>query len=64
MTFEEGVLYGQKEQSEKRKLIARANNAFSFECTQNYYQLSVAEGKTSLTPVGLYRGKGRPLFKL
>ncbi|MCO7189181.1 MULTISPECIES: serine hydrolase domain-containing protein [unclassified Pseudoalteromonas] len=64
VTFEEGILYGQKGQGEKRKLVARANNAFSFECTQNYYQLSVAEGKTSLTPVGLYRGKGKPLFKL
>ncbi|QTL35750.1 serine hydrolase domain-containing protein [Pseudoalteromonas viridis] len=64
VTYEDGVLYGQKGNSEKRKLIARANNAFSFECTQNYYQLSVAEGKTSLTPIGLYRGKGKPLFKL
>ncbi|TMP29319.1 serine hydrolase [Pseudoalteromonas rubra] len=64
VTFEEGILYGQKGQGEKRKLVARANNAFSYECTQNYYQLSVAEGKTSLIPVGLYRGKGKPLFKL
>ncbi|MCF2908430.1 beta-lactamase family protein [Pseudoalteromonas sp. DL2-H2.2] len=64
VTFEEGILYGQKGKGEKRKLIARANNAFSFECTQNYYQLNVAEGKTSLTPIGLYRDKGKPLFKL
>ncbi|KNC68205.1 serine hydrolase domain-containing protein [Pseudoalteromonas ardens] len=64
VTFEEGVLYGQKGQGEKRKLIARVNHAFSFECTQNYYQLSVTEGTASLTPVGLYRGKGKPLFKL
>ncbi|RZM84319.1 hypothetical protein C3B51_04205 [Pseudoalteromonas rubra] len=64
VTYEDGVLYGQKGNSEKRKLIARANNAFSLECTQNYYQLSVTEGKTSLTPIGLYRGKGKPLFKL
>ncbi|TMP37534.1 serine hydrolase domain-containing protein [Pseudoalteromonas rubra] len=64
VTFEKGILYGQKGKGEKRKLVARTNNAFSFECTQNYYQLSMAEGKTSLTPVGLYRGQGKPLFKL
>ncbi|MBQ4832213.1 beta-lactamase family protein [Pseudoalteromonas sp. MMG010] len=64
ISFEHNTLYSQYEGESKRKLIARENNAFSYECTENYFQLRVQNGTTELVPVKLYQGEQKPLLKL
>ena len=48
----------------KQRLILRADNSFSFECTENFYRLGENNDAITLTPVSLYRGKGQPLRKI
>ena len=48
----------------KQRLILRADNSFSFECTENFYRFDGNNDAITLTPVSLYRGKGQPLRKI
>ena len=48
----------------KQRLTLRADKAFSFECTENYYKLKKINEAITLTPVSLYRGEGQPLRKI
>ena len=57
-------VFAQINNEPKRRLILRADNAFSFECTENYYKLRKKNEAITLTPVSLYRGEGQPLRKI
>jgi hypothetical protein len=57
-------VFAQIDDEPKRRLTLRADNAFSFECTENYYRLSKESDEVLLTPVSLYRGEGEPLRKM
>lgn len=64
ISFENGTLYSQYKGKNKRKLIPRENNSYSYECTENYFQLRVSEGKSEIVPVYLYQGEQGGLVKL
>lgn len=57
-------VFAQINDEPKRRLTLRADNAFSFECTENYYKLRKKNEVITLTPVSLYRGEGQPLRKI
>ena len=56
--------YAQINKEPKQRLILRADNSFSFECTENFYRLGNENNTITLTPVSLYRGEGQPLRKV
>jgi CubicO group peptidase (beta-lactamase class C family) len=64
ITFENEILYSQYKGEEKRRVIARENNSYSYECTENYFQLRVNNGKSEIVPVYLYQGEQEALIKL
>ena len=64
ISYENGSLYSQYEGESKRKLIPRENNSYSYECTENYFQLRDNNGKQELVPVYLYQGEQEALIKL
>lgn len=64
ISFENGTLYSQYKGETKRKLIPRENNAYSYECTENYFQLRESEGESKIIPVYLYQGEQEGLVKL
>ena len=61
---ENNQFFAQINNEPKRRLTLRADNAFSFKCTENYYKLSKESDEVMLTPVSLYRGEGEPLRKM
>ncbi|BDX04808.1 serine hydrolase domain-containing protein [Planctobacterium marinum] len=64
ITFENKQLYAQFEGQTKRMLIPRENDAYSYECTENYFQLRVNQENSEIVPVDLYRGAQPALVKL
>jgi hypothetical protein len=64
ISFENGTLYSQFKGENKRKLIPRENNSYSYECTENYFQLRESNGKSEIVPVYLYQGEQEALIKL
>lgn len=62
--FEDDTLYSQYKGENKRKLIARENNSYSYQCTENYFQLRENNGKNEIVPVYLYQGEQEALIKL
>lgn len=64
ISYENNVLYSHYEGEEKRKIIPRENNAYSYECTENYFQLRDNNGTNEIVPVSLYHGEQSPLIKL
>ncbi|WP_342804416.1 serine hydrolase domain-containing protein [Alteromonas sp. M12] len=64
ISFEQGTLYSQYQGENKRKLIPRENDSYSYECTENYFQLRTVEGNAELVPVYLYQGEQESLIKL
>lgn len=64
ISFENGTLYSQYKGENKRRLIPRENNSYSYECTENYFQLRERNGKSEIVPVYLYQGEQEPLIKL
>lgn len=64
ISFEDGTLYSQYEGENKRKLIPRENNSYSYECTEDYFQLRDNDGKSEIVPVYLYQGEQEALIKL
>ncbi|ALS34959.1 hypothetical protein PTRA_b0483 [Pseudoalteromonas translucida KMM 520] len=64
ISFENGTLYSQYTGEDKRKLIPRENNSYSYECTENYFQLREKNGNSEIIPVYLYQGEQDGLVKL
>ncbi|MBB1411439.1 serine hydrolase [Pseudoalteromonas sp. SG44-17] len=64
ISFEKGTLYSQYEGENKIKIIPRENNSYSYECTENYFQLRENNGKHEIVPVYLYQGEQEALVKL
>ncbi|MBU2969173.1 beta-lactamase family protein [Pseudoalteromonas sp. C2R02] len=65
ISFENNQLFSQKQGKEKYPLVLRENNAFSFECDSDYFQLiTTDEGKVGLQRRSLYFGKGNISLKL
>ncbi|MEP4889700.1 MAG: serine hydrolase domain-containing protein [Aliiglaciecola sp.] len=64
ISFEDGTLYSQYKGEVKQKLIPRENNSYSYECTENYFQLREHNGKKEIVPVYLYQGEQPALIKL
>lgn len=64
ISLEDGVLYSQFNGEQKRKILPREGNAFSYECTENYFELREKNGAKMLVPVYLYWGEKAPLIKL
>ena len=64
ITFENGTLFSQYKGENKRKLIPRENNSYSYACTENYFQLRENNGKNEIVPVYLYQGEQEALIKL
>lgn len=64
ITYESNQLFAQLEGEEKRRLIPRANNSYSYECTENYFQLREKNGNRVIAPVNLYQGEQDGLVKL
>ena len=64
ITMEQQSLFSQSEGGEKRKLRLRENNAFSYECTENHFQLRQSTNKTELVPIDIYHGEGPSYIKV
>ena len=64
ISFENDTLYSQYKGEDKRKLIPRENNSYSYECTENYFQLREKNGNSEIIPVYLYQGEQDGLVKL
>ncbi len=64
ISFDGNTLYSQYSGEEKRVIVPRENNAYSYECTENYFQLSQRNGKKELVPFHLYFGEQAPFTKL
>ena len=64
ISFDGNTLYSQYSGEEKRVIVPRENNAYSYECTENYFQLKQRNGKKELVPFHLYFGEQAPFTKL
>ena len=64
ITFESGTLYSQYTGEKKRKILPREGNAYSYESTENYFQLRESNGVKQIVPVYLYQGEQAPMKKL
>lgn len=64
VTFDNGQLYAKSGKGDKRKLLFRENNSFSYECTENYFELRELLGKQLLVPVSIYSGEQAPLVRV
>ncbi|MFC3034745.1 serine hydrolase domain-containing protein [Pseudoalteromonas fenneropenaei] len=61
---EKGTLYAQYSGEEKQKIVLRGGNAFSYECTENYFQLRESNNSKYIVPVYLYQGEQAPMKKI
>lgn len=64
VTFADGKLSAKTGNGKIRKLVLRENNSFSFECTEDYYQLRQQDDKHLLVPVSIYMGERAPLVRM
>jgi hypothetical protein len=64
VAFEDGQLSARTGNGEFRKLVLRENNSFSFECTEDYFQLRQQDDKRLLVPVSIYMGERAPLVRM
>jgi D-alanyl-D-alanine carboxypeptidase len=62
--FDDGQLSAKTGNGVIRKLVLRENNSFSFECTEDYYQLRKQDDKRLLVPVSIYMGERAPLVQM
>lgn len=60
----DGQLMSQFNQDEKRRLQIRKDNAVSFFCSSDYFQLVNQEGKSGLQQISLYFGPGPIAYKI
>ena len=64
ITFDNGQLYAKSGKGETRTLVLRENNSFSYECTEDYFELRDVLGKQQLVPVSIYSGEQTPLIRV
>ncbi len=64
ISFDGEHLYAKSKGQDKRQLVARENDSFSYTCTQDFFKLVEDDGKTLLTPVSMFFGEGTPAIKL
>ncbi|MEI5638976.1 MULTISPECIES: serine hydrolase domain-containing protein [unclassified Pseudoalteromonas] len=64
VTFDNGQLSAINGNGVMQKLVLRENNSFSYECTEDYYQLREQDDKRLLVPVSIYKGERAPLVKM
>jgi len=64
ISYTKGALFSSINNGEKRRLQWRQQDSLSYECTENYFQLTEVAGKTALMPINLYRGAGEPQIKI
>lgn len=64
VTFDNGQLYAKSGKGDTRKLLFRENNSFSYECTEDYFELRELLGEQLLVPVSIYSGEQAPLVRV
>ena len=64
VTFENGQLQAQSGGGDRRTIVLRENNSFSYECTEDYFELRERHGEKHLVPVSIYSGEGAHLVRL
>ncbi|MBS3798682.1 serine hydrolase domain-containing protein [Pseudoalteromonas sp. BDTF-M6] len=64
VTFDNGQLSAKNGNGVMQKLVLRENNSFSYECTEDYYQLREQDDKRLLVPVSIYMGERAPLVRM
>jgi D-alanyl-D-alanine carboxypeptidase len=64
VTFDDGQLSAKTSNGDIRKLVLRENNSFSYECTEDYYELREQDNKRLLVPVSIYMGERAPLVRM
>ncbi len=64
ISFADGTLLSSVNNGTKSRLRLRQQDTLSYDCTENYFQLTEIQGRTALVPVSLYRGAGEPQFKI
>lgn len=64
VTFDDGQLSAKTGNGVIRKLVLRENNSFSYECTEDYYELREQNDKRVLVPVSIYMGERAPLVRI
>lgn len=64
VTFVNGQLYAKSGKGDTRTLVLRENNSFSYECTEDYFELRDVLGKQQLVPVSIYSGEQTPLIRV
>ena len=58
------LLFSQLDGKNKRRLVLRQNNSFSYECTEDYFELRNSDKKAELVPIYIYHGEQQALIKL
>ncbi|WP_462172472.1 serine hydrolase domain-containing protein [Pseudoalteromonas xiamenensis] len=61
---ENGTFYAQYSGEEKQKIVLRENNSYSYECTENYFQLRESNNSKYIVPVYLYQGEQAPMMRI
>lgn len=64
ITFDDGQLSAKTGNGVIQKLVLRENSSFSYECTEDYYQLREQDDKRLLVPVSIYMGERAPLVRM
>lgn len=64
ISYADGVLMSSINNGKNSRLRLRQQDTLSHDCTENYFQLTEVEGRTVLVPISLYRGAGKPQFKI
>lgn len=64
VAFDDGQLSAKTDSGVIRKLVLRENNSFSYECTEDYYELREQNDKRVLVPVSIYMGERAPLVRM
>jgi CubicO group peptidase (beta-lactamase class C family) len=62
--LEDGQLSAKIGHGERRKLVLRENNSFSYQCTEDYFELRIQDERHVLVPVSIYRGEQAPFIRI
>ncbi|GGO73003.1 serine hydrolase domain-containing protein [Bowmanella pacifica] len=60
----QGKWFGKTDNQAPRELVLRENNAFSYACSENYFELRHSERGIQLVPMHLYFGEGKSANRL
>lgn len=64
VAFDDGQLSAKTSNGVIQKLVLRENNSFSYECTEDYYELREQDDKHLLVPVSIYMGERSSLVRM